>query len=181
MAKITVPVTSAQNGGNLYALIDDLTNLNSQVTRIRDNGSLVIDDTEADGFQKLNTDQVQLLEILAETGELEEHLMGIHGNNTLANTLVPVGLPIRTNALGDVKVFKDWFLPGSELWTEDAGTGIAFLTNPAAGLSAPSDYLTGSQMEIIRQLDVVNYSILTVDELTALTASGWTKVDWEAL
>ena len=77
--------------------------------------------------------------------------------------------------------FLEWFLPGAELWTEDASTGIMFYTNPAAGLASPADYLTGSQMEIIRQLDTINYSILSTTDADVITATGWTKIDWENL
>jgi hypothetical protein len=180
--KITLAVDSAKNGGNLYTLVDDLTNLNSQVAKSQENDILTIDDTNATLEQKIPMDQATLLSILAEpNGEISEHLMAIRATNVLAGTLVPAGLPIRQFADGSVVTFIQWFLPGAELWDEDGGNDIIFYTNPAAGLAAITDFLTGSQMEIIRQLDTINYSILSTEDADVITATGWTKVDWENL
>lgn len=180
--KIIVDVDSAKNGGNLYTLVDDLTNLNSQVVKTQSNDILTIDDTDVVPDQKIVMDQATLLSILAEpNGEMTEHLMAIRATNVLAGTLVPAGLPIRQFADGTVVTFIQWFLPGAELWDEDGGNDIIFYTNPAAGLASPADYLTGSQMEIIRQLDIIDYSILSTVDADVITATGWTKVDWENL
>lgn len=178
MTKIIIPVDSAKNGGNLYTLIDDLSNLNSQVSKTRDNGNLIINDNTASDAQKILIDQSILLSILNEGGEVEEYLMGIRIPNTFANTDVPIGLPWRKNVLGTTRKFRDWFLDGAEVWIEQAGDEFIFYTNPAAGLASPSEYLKGSQMEIIRQLDTANITILTVDEVQAVVSSGWNKVSW---
>ena len=176
--KITIPVNSAKAGGNLYELVDDLTNLNSEVSRTRDNGNLILNDNIASQAQKMTMDQATLLSILSEGGELEEHLMGIRIPSTFSNTSVPVGLPYRTNVLGAVRTFTNWFLNGAEVWIKVGGAEFIFYTNPAAGLASPSQYLKGSEMEIVRQLNTATITILSVEEVAALVVSGWNKVVW---
>ena len=178
MTKITIPVDSAKSGGNLYTLVDDLTNLNSEVSKTRDNGNLIINDNAASSEQKIIIDQATLLSILAEGGEVTEYLMGIRMPSTFSATDVPAGLPWRVNVLGTTRRFRDWFLDGAEVWIKVGGDEFLFYTNPAAGLASPSEYLTGSQMEIIRQLNTVTITILTVSEVQTLVASGWNKVVW---
>ena len=121
--KIFIPVESAEQGGNLYPLIDDLSNLNLEVSKTRDNGVLTVDDTDSRESQKLQMDQATLLTILAETGgEMTEYIMGIRVPNTFAVQDVPNGLPRRKNVLGEIRKIKDWFVDGAEVWRED-GSG----------------------------------------------------------
>jgi len=176
MAKITIPVDSAKNGGDLYTLIDDLTNLNSQVSKTRINGDLIVNDAGAETEQKIEIDQATFLSILAETGEVEEYLAGIRMPASFATIDIPAGLPFRTNVLGGVRTFTEWFLDGAEVWIKGDNTEFIFYTNPAPSVN--QNGLTGSQMEIIRQLDTVNISIMTVAEVQAEVASGWNKVTW---
>ena len=180
--KIFFPVESAEQGGNLYPMIDDLSNLNSEVSKTRDNGVLTIDDTNTSESQKLAMDQANLLLILAESGgEMTEYIMGIRVPNTFAVQDVPVGLPKRKNVLGEIRKIKDWYVDGAEVWREDGGNEFIFYTNPFGGLSSIADYLTGSEMEIIRQVNVSTHTILSVEEVAVIVATGWTKVDWENL
>ena len=176
MTKIIIPVDSAKNGGNLYTLVDDLSNLNSEVSKTRDNGNLIIDDDTASAEQKLEIDAATLLSILQEGGQVQEYLMAVRAPNALAMQDVPAGVPYRTNVLGQTRIFLNWFLDGAEVWTENAGNEFIFYTNPAPSLGAQG--LTASEIEIIRQLDVANITVLTVAQAQAVVASGWNKVVW---
>ena len=175
MTKITIPVDSAKNGGNLYTMVDDLTNLNSEVSRTRNNDNLIINDELASPEQKLEIDETNILAILAEIGgEIENYLFGIKAPLTSANIDVPVGVPLRTNKVGDVKTFKDWFLPSSEVW-KNTGTGeLIYYNNPD-----PSGHanLLASEAELIRQIDINNYSFMTVAEVQIEVAlQNWVKL-----
>lgn len=181
--KILIPIDSAKTGGALHAMADDLSIVNSGVLKEpTSEDMLLIDDTLAPTQQKLDMDQVRLLQILAvPTSDMFEYIMGIRVPSALANDPVPPDIPFRKNALGEVRLFKDWFLPGSEIWTENNGDEFIFYTNPAGSLASVADYLTGRQMEIIRQLDVSNNFILSVTEVQAIVATGWTQIDWNNL
>ena len=183
--KLFISVDGVKTGGALHDLAKDLAIVNSGVRKeplVTNTDVQLIDDTDAPQAQKLKMDQVQLLEILADPdGEMTEYIMGIRVPNSLATQPVPDGLPFRKNALGEVRLIKDWFLPGSQIWREDGGDEFIFYTNIAGGLASVADYLTGSQMEIIRQLDIVNHFILSVEEVALIVASGWTEVDWNNL
>ena len=175
MAKVTIPAASAQNGGNLYILVDDLTNLNSEVTRTRDNDNLILDDANASAAQKIQMDEATILSVLAESGDSEGYLFAVRVPISVSNTAVPVGVPLRTNIVGDVKVFKDWFLPDSEVWLKDDNSELIFYTDP----NPPANVLLkASEAELIRQIDTVNYSFLTTEEASTEVASGWTKFIW---
>lgn len=183
--KLKLSVSYAKTGGALHTLANDLSIVNSGVLKEPDENDetiLIIDDDAAPPSQKLKMDQTQLLEILTDpNGEMSEYIMGIRVPNTYATQPVPDGLPIQKNALGEVRLIKDWFLPGSVIWQEDGGDEFIFYTNPAGGLASKSDYLTGSQIEILRQVDIVNHFILSVEEVAVIVASGWTQVDWNNL
>ena len=55
------------------------------------------------------------------------------------------------------------------------------MSNPAGGLAGISDYLKGSEMEIIRQLNTDDYLIMSRADADIITATGWEQVDWENL
>lgn len=183
--KLFISTTAVKTGGVLHDLGKDLAIAYSRVLKepLEGNPDIqLIDDTDAPESQKLKIDQAQLLEILADpNGEMTEHIMGIRVPNSFATQPVPDGLPIQKNALGEIRLIKDWFLPGSVIWQEDGGSEFIFYTNPAGGLASVADYLTGKQMEIIRQLDVDNHFILSVEEVAVIVASGWIQVDWANL
>ncbi len=175
MTKITIPVDSAKNGGALYTLVDDLSNLNSEVSKTRDNGNLIIDDSPANAEQKLVIDEATILSILAEGGEIEDYLFGIRAPLSSANTIVPVGLPIRTNISGIPRDFQDWFVPQSaEVWKNTVLGEFIYYNNPnPSGL--PN--LLASEAEIIRQLNTNTFSFLTVAEVQALILdTDWVKL-----
>ena len=43
MTKIKIPISAAKNGGALYTLVDDLSNLNSEVLKYPEGDNLIID------------------------------------------------------------------------------------------------------------------------------------------
>jgi hypothetical protein len=177
--KITIPVSAAKNGGNLYTLVDDLTNTNSGITKQTVNTDLLITD---DPSIPVNMDQANLLAILAEAGEVEERLMAIKMPTSFANTAVPVGVPYRENVIGNARQFDEWFLYGAEVWIDSTNGFFVFNTNPLGSVAAQSQYLKGSQMEIIRQLDAVNISILNLEEAQTEVddpAKNYVKVVWQ--
>ena len=174
MSIVTIPVIAAQNGGALYTLVDDLTNLNSQVSRIRDNGNLIIDDSGAEPEQKIQIDEAVLLSILDNGGNTEDYLFGIRQPSASANIDVPVGVPSRLFKLGEVKTFARWFAENAELWLNTVTDEIIYYNSPN-----PSDglILTSSESELIRQIDDQNYSFMTVAEVQAEVAGpNWTKL-----
>ena len=175
MTKITIPVDSAKSGGALYTLVDDLSNLNSEVSKTRDNRNLIIDDGPATSEQKLEIDEQTIIDILGETGgQIEDYLFGIRAPLSSANVVVPVGVPLRTNKVGDVKTFKDWFLPSSEIWKNTVLNELIYYNNPNP---SGSPNLKASEAELIRQIDVTKYSFLTVAEVQALIVdTDWVKL-----
>ena len=174
MSKITIPVIAAEQGGAVYPLVDDLTNLNSQVTRIRDNGNLIVEDDLASPGQKLKPEESTILSILAEGGETENYLFGIKQPSASSTLDVPVGVPSRTFILGAVKNFSQWFAGNADVWRNNVTNEIVYYNSPN-----PSDglILTASESELIRQLDTVNYSFLTIEEVETLVAlPNWNKL-----
>lgn len=180
--KLTIPRDEILEGGALETLVNDLTNTNSEFSNATDGTNQIISDTNVSNpANKLAMDQATLLTILGVGGEMEEHLMALRVDNGFGALPVTDGLPRRKNAIGAIRNYVDWFIEGSELWLEDVGNGLIFYSNPAGGLAGISDFLTGTHMEIIRQLDTINYSIITTTDADAITGTGWTKVDWENL
>jgi len=178
MSLITIPVVAAQNGGNLYTLVDDLTNLNSEVSRLRQNDDLLIDDIEAS--VSIEIDETLLLSILAEGGEVEQYLFAVNAPLSLGVTPVPAGVPYRDNAINEVKQFKDWFLFGSELWINNTTSRIIFYSNPLGAQADISQYLKGSEVKLIKDVDSANINILTLDEAQAAIVADpdFVKVVW---
>ena len=174
MSKITIPVVAAEQGGTLYPLVDDLTNLNSQVTRVRDNGNLIVEDDQADPGQKLKPEETVILSILAEGGETENYLFGIKQPSASGSIDVPAGVPSRLFILGAVKKFSQWFASNADVWLNNTTNEIVYYNSPN-----PSDglILTASESELIRQLDPVNYSFLTIEEVETLVLDpNWNKL-----
>lgn len=171
MAKLTIPLTAVQIGGNLRDWFYNNVVLNSEITYKPEGANLVVNDDFA--TNKLVMNQQAIINILAEGGEVSEYLAGIRAPNTLGAVTVPVGLPERTNILGQTVNFLNWFSNKAELWVEDVGDEFIFYTNPFAG--SVDKYLTASQMEIIRQINTGTITILTVAEVQAVVESGWTK------
>jgi len=179
--KITIPVSAALNGGSLYTLIDDLTNTNSGITKQTINGGTNLEVTDSD-LIPVNMTQATLIQILAEGGEVENRIMAIKAPISLSNAPVPAGVPYRTNAVGDVKNFKDWLLFGSELWINTTDSLVLFYTNPLGSQADESQFLKGSEIELIRQIDTINNFILSIDEAQVELANpNYVKVDWNSL
>lgn len=175
MTKIIVPVESAENGGPLYTFVDDLSNLNSEVSKKREGDNLIIDDSGASSEQKLELDEATILSILAEGGDVEGYVFGIKAPLSSSNVDVPVGLPIRANVNNETRTFKDWFVPQSaEIWKNTVTSEFIYYNNPnPSGLP----YLLASEAELIRQIDTDNYSFMTVAEVAIEVAlPNWVKL-----
>jgi len=173
--KVTIPIGAVKNGGNLYVLIDDLTNLNSQVSRGRDvtGTNIIIDDFNANVQQEIELDESVILSILAEGGEIEDHLFAIKQPSSSASVNVPPGVPSRLFMLGAVRNFSEWFATNADLWINNVTNEFIYYVSPN-----PSDglILKGSEAEIIRQLDVTKYSFLTIAEVQTLVLdTNWVK------
>lgn len=178
--KLIIPTVEILSGGDpdIQTLVNDLGNTNSDFTNTTVGDNQIITDTLASPSNKINMDQETLLKILAVNGDMEEHLMAIRVDDAFAVLDVTDGLPRRKNVIGQIRKFVDWFIEGSEVWRENVGTGIIFMSNPAGGLAGISDYLKGSEMEIIRLLNTDDYSIMSRADADVITNVGWTQVDW---
>lgn len=177
--RVTIPIIAAKNGGNLYALIDDLTNTNSAVSNTPQGTNVILDDGKANN--KIGMDQALLLSILAEGGEIEHELMAIKMPTSLGTTTVPDGVPYRDNVIGGARKFSEWFFWGAEVWIDNTNNQIVFYSNPLGAIADKSQYLKGSEMELIRQLDTVNISILNLEEARAEVedaTKNYVKVVW---
>ncbi len=173
--KITIPTNQITSGQPLQDFYDNLIKINSQLSVYTDNGNVIIDDSNATIKAVIN--EAELLDILEAGGEVEEHLMSIRATSTINTTLVPSGLPFSKFITGGARQFFEWFMPGSEAWTEDGSNGIMFRTNPLAGLVGKEGYLKGSEMKIIKDLDPA-YTILTNAETDLVMETGWTQLTW---
>ena len=171
--KLILTKTSVEVGGALADLAINLTQTNSDIAITSDATHVIYDDTNAGILNKIEINQATLIDVLAASGNVTEHIMYLKVTDTIVNTTVPVDIPKRTFRLGAIKNFGEWFPSDSEIWTENPGTGVLFSTNAFAS-NALSEYLTGEEMDIIRLLDDVNYSILNEEEKTALIdGGGW--------
>jgi len=176
--KITIPISSAKNGGSLYVLVDDLTNTNSGISKNTLGDNLIIEDNPD---IPIKMDQTTLLQILGEGGEVEDHLMAIKVPISLANTIIPVGVPYRENVIGNARTFSEWFLYGAQVWIDAPGGFFIFYTNPLGSASAQGSYLKGSHMSLIRDLNPVTIEILSTEEATIQIedpANNYQSVAW---
>ena len=177
MAKITISVIATTGPvGPLYQLVDNLNNQNSEVSigRSIDGLDSIIDDSDASAEQKMIIDEVTILDILAENGQIENYLFGIRQPSASATTDIPVGVPSRTFILGAVKNFSQWFASNADVWSNNVTDEIIYFNSPN-----PSDsvILTASESELIRQLDPDTFSFMTVDEvLTEVALPNWIKL-----
>ena len=175
MSIVTIPVVEAEGpGGSLYTLVDNLTNLNSQITRARNNGDLILNDENAAPEQKAVIDEANLLAILAAGGETENYLFAIEAPQSLVNVIVPVGVPYRTFKLGDEKTFKQWFDVEAEVWQNTTTNRVLFYTDPRPTAQA---ILKASEAELIRQINPADINFLTIAEAQDLVSDpDWVKI-----
>ena len=174
MAKITVPQATAEVGGNLFDVIYNGSVLNSEVANTLENGSRIIDDSNASVEQKLVIEESVILEILTEGGEIENYLFGIRQPSASATIDVPVGVPSRLFILGAVRNFSQWYSSNADVWLNEVTDEIIYYISPN-----PSDglILKASEAEIIRQIDTGTYSFLTVAEVQAIIVdTDWVKL-----
>lgn len=175
MTKIVIPIEAATGpSGSLFDLVNNVGNLYNEVTKIPDSVNFTMDDVGASPDQKLVINESNILSILATGGDISAYLFGIRAPISSALIDVPVGVPLRTNILGEVKLFKDWFLPGAEVWQNSSLGEIIYYNNPNP---SGSPDLLASEAELIRQIDISAYSFLTISEVETIVAgSGWIKL-----
>lgn len=183
MTLITIPVDEAKQGGALYPLVDDLTNLNSEVSNTRDESgdNLIIDDSNASSEQKLVIDEANILAILAAGGEIENYLFGIRQPSASAGIKVPEEVPMREFILyskspvaANLKTFGQWFDNNASLWLNEVTDEIIYYNQPNPSNSI---ILTASESDIIRRIDELNYSFMTVSEVQSEVENpDWVKL-----
>ena len=183
MTKITIPIAATTGpGGALYSLVDNLSNQNSEVEKTQEGTDLVIDYTNVvKPENKLNADESVILSILAESGDIENYLFGIRQPSASASLKVPEGVPLREFILygtdpvaANLRNFSQWYSNNADVWLNDVTDEIIYYNNPNP---SGGPILTASEAEIIRQIDTVNYSFLTVEEVQAIVLDpNWVKL-----
>ena len=175
MIKIIIPITAYQNVPEIYKLVDDLTNLNSEVQKTAEGTNLIIDFPDnIKPENKLNADESVILSILDNDGQIEDYLFGIRQPSASASIDVPEDVPLRLFILGAVKNFSQWFANNADVWLNNVTDEIIYYNNPNP---SGGPILKASEAEIIRQIDTVNYSFLTVAEVqTIVLDPNWTKL-----
>ncbi|MCK5614148.1 hypothetical protein KAR91_70440 [Candidatus Pacearchaeota archaeon] len=185
MAIITIPISAAKNGGALYTLVDDLSNLNSEVLKYPEGDNLIIDYSGVTRPEnKFNGDEAVILAILDNGGTIENYLFAIRQPKASASIEVPEGVISRTFLRGVVKIFDYWFGSGASLWLNNVTNEIMYHNQPNP---ADSKILTGAQSEIIRQLDPNaddpdpenrTYFFVTIGEAQAIVDAdpNWVKL-----
>lgn len=176
MTKITIPIAATTGpGGALYSLVDNLTNQNSEIEKTAEGTNLVIDfPNNIKPENKLNADESVILSILAEAGNIENYIFGIRQPSASASLDVPEGVPLREFILGDIRNFAQWFANNADVWLNDVLDEIIYYNNPNP---SGGPILKASEAEIIRQIDIVNYSFLTVAEVQAIVLDpNWVKL-----
>jgi hypothetical protein len=175
MTKIVIPIDSAlEPGGALVQFVANISHVYNEISKVPDAVNLTIDDAQASPEQKLVLDQQLILDILAEGGTIENYLFGIRQPSASASVDVPAGVPLRLFILGAVKNFSQWFANNADVWLNDVTDEIIYYNNPTPSANI---ILTGAEAEIIRQIDPVNYSFLTVAEVqTIISDPNWVKL-----
>lgn len=162
MTKIIIPAKKAEVDGALFTLVYNGAVLKTDVKNTLENGKRIIDDSNASPDQKLVIDEAQILEILAEGGEIENYLFGIKAPLSSSNIDVPEGIPLRLNIVDEVRNFKNWFSNNAGVWKNTTTGELIYYNNPNP---SGGPILKASEAEIIRQLDTNTYSFLTVAEV----------------
>lgn len=174
MTKIIIPAATAEVGGALFDLVYNGAVLKTDVKNKLENGKRIIDDSNASPDQKLVIDEAQILEILAEGGEIENYLFGIKAPLSSSNIDVPEGVSLRLNIVDEVRNFKNWFSNNAGVWKNTTTGELIYYNNPNP---SGGPILKASEAEIIRQLDTNMFSFLTVAEVQAEVAdSDWVKL-----
>ena len=185
MTKITIPVLAYNTVPEIYKLVDDSTNLNSQALKYVEGDTLIVDYsgvTKAEN--KFNGDESVILAILDNGGTIENYLFSIRQPSASAAIDVPEGVPSRLFILGEIKNFSQWFAKNASVWLNETTDEIIYDNQPN-----PSDsvILTGAQSEIIRQLDPNaddetpenrTYFFVTISERQAIVDAdpNWVKL-----
>lgn len=166
--KITFTKASIKTGGALQSFYYDMTIGTSNLT-------ITSDDTFVYVVDGLTPFVFEVKQILNNGGEVNNYLMAIQADISFLDVDILAGLPNRLDVLGVVKKFKVWFEATSEVYINDAGTRVYFLTNPIG--TSEDQYLTGSEIVAIESIVGINADVDTVNQFnTAIAANNWNKV-----
>ncbi len=178
--KIILLKTSIEPGGALESLCEKLLSGNPYLaqtaTESEDGNYLILDDTGSRINLNINQSKLELL--VANGGDVEEGILAIKVNSTFKDLPVDAGMPFELNAFGEGRTYANWFVPGAEIYKEDAGNGYIFYTNPGAGVANASQYLKASQIKTIIDLDPA-FSVMSTQKFKAdYFNQGWSKINW---
>lgn len=181
--KIILLKTSIEPGGNLNVLCGKLLSgdpyLAQTATESEDGAYLILDDTGS--RINLNINQTKLELLVANGGDIEEGIFAIKVDSTFMDLPIDAGMPFEKNVFSESRTYANWFVYGSQVYKEDAGTGYIFYTNPGAGVAKASQYLKASQIKTIIDLDV-SFSCMSTQKFKAdYEGQGWTEIDWDNL
>ncbi len=187
--KIILLKTSIEPGGALETLYNKLLAGNPYLaqtaTESEDGLKIILDDTGS--RINLNLNQTKLELLVANGGDIEEGIFAVKVNDSFKDFTIDSGMPFELNAFSEQRTYGNWFVPGAEIYKEDAGTGYIFYSNPGHGAATASQYLKGSQIKTIIDLDAT-FSVMSTQKCKAdyLNPSTrihnvWTKIDWNNL
>lgn len=170
MSKITLPLSAVVIGGALQDFYYNNCVIRSDVNKSNDGNNVIAEN----GF---DLSIAEIGAILSNGGEVENHLMAVKAPIALLDIEVPEGLPSRLTLDGTAteiaKQFKNWLVPGVEIWKKEDDTEILFYTNPFAG--GVTTYLKGSEIKIIYDIDN-SVTVLTIEQAQDEVTTGWTKL-----
>lgn len=177
--KVKFTKTSIQNGvANLVALYNNLLAGNPIVTQnaTLDDIHFILDDTGS--RINFDIDQEALELLVTDGGDIEEGIFAIKVDDTFEDLPIDAGMPFELNAFGESRTYANWFVPGAEIYKEDAGDGYIFYTNPGHGIANASQYLKACQIKTIIDLDPA-FSCMSTQKFKAdYFNQGWTKIVW---
>ena len=181
--KITLTIASTTGpGGPLYQMVDNLRNQNSEVEMTQEGTNLIIDYSNVvKSENRLNADEAIILDILANDGDIENYLFGIRQPSASAGLKVPEDVPMREFILynlnpvpANLKNFGQWFGGNASVWLNNVTSEIIYYNQPNPSNSI---ILTASESKLIKDIDEVNYTFLTVAEVqTIVLDPNWVKL-----
>ncbi|MCK5603127.1 hypothetical protein KAR91_14685, partial [Candidatus Pacearchaeota archaeon] len=125
---------------------------------------------------QLQADQSVILSIIENGGQIENYLFGIRQPSASGALDVPAGVPSREFIYppDSIRSFSQWFSKNASVWLNNVSDEFIYYNSPN-----PSDsiILTATESEIIRQLNTLYYSFLTVKEVLLITEDpNWIKL-----
>ena len=178
--KITIPEIAYQNVPDIYKIVDDLANINSQALKYREGDNIIVEfpDNIKDE-NKFKGDQDMILLILDNGGQIENYLFGIKQPSSSAGIDVPVGVPLRLFKGDGVRNFLQWFALNSQTWINNVTDEIMYYTDPnPSGVAI----LKASEAKLIKDIDPENFTFHTISEVQEiLKPGGVTDPNWNSI